>query len=369
MTDTITLKAPAGMALYEWSSTTDFIQVNDSSIRFSVKEDAQVKLNIERSPGCVASDEIAVTVLQLPAIDLGEDIKECDGRSVSLRSAIVPFGITWNTGANDPEISVTRSGTYFATVKNAAGCAAADTVKVTFMALPVFTLGKDTALCEGSVYNLVPRGNAADYLWQDGSHAASFPLDKPGEYWAQVTDQNNCIFRDTLVITNINKNPSGFLEDAMDICIGRNYTITVSQKYQQYLWSDGSKQSQLIIKDTGTITLRVTDAAGCRGDDAIHITGEQCLRGVFIPNSFTPDNDGNNDVFRPVVYDDITDYHLTIFSRWGQKVFQSFSPAEGWNGLVNGLPQPSGGFVYIMTFTTTQNNKKEYRKGQLLLVR
>ncbi|BAV04034.1 gliding motility-associated C-terminal domain-containing protein [Filimonas lacunae] len=88
---------------------------------------------------------------------------------------------------------------------------------------------------------------------------------------------------------------------------------------------------------------------------------------VFIPNAFSPNGDGLNDVIK--VYSmAVKELHLAIFNQWGQKVFETHDVAQGWDGLVNGKPQPSGVYMYVCRAVLTNGNTIT-KKGSVNLVR
>jgi gliding motility-associated-like protein len=87
-----------------------------------------------------------------------------------------------------------------------------------------------------------------------------------------------------------------------------------------------------------------------------------------MPNAFTPNGDGRNDVFRypPSAGNKFISLH--IFNRWGQKIFESRNAATGWNGRVNGTTQPADTYVYVLE-TETLNGRKRIHKGNVTLIR
>jgi len=87
---------------------------------------------------------------------------------------------------------------------------------------------------------------------------------------------------------------------------------------------------------------------------------------VFFPNAFTPNGDGLNDQFKPVVYS-LSDFHWKIFNRIGQLVFETNEYNKGWDGRVHGQPAVPGVYVWICSYT--RNHKVEMKKGTLVLIR
>jgi gliding motility-associated-like protein len=87
-----------------------------------------------------------------------------------------------------------------------------------------------------------------------------------------------------------------------------------------------------------------------------------------VPSAFSPNNDGMNDVFR-TMNSDLTKYRLLIFNRWGEKVFESEDPADGWDGRFKGFPQDIGVYVYQIEYQTPSSSVSKLLSGNLTLVR
>ena len=87
-----------------------------------------------------------------------------------------------------------------------------------------------------------------------------------------------------------------------------------------------------------------------------------------MPNAFTPNNDGLNDEFKPVMsYTTSGNYSLKIFSRTGEVIFQSSDPQNGWDGTVNGKPAPAGAYVYTISAETQESGLFE-QTGTVILM-
>jgi gliding motility-associated-like protein len=150
-----------------------------------------------------------------------------------------------------------------------------------------------------------------------------------------------------------------------EICRGATMTITAGSGYTSYLWNDNSVAPALTIKQPGLYWVEVSDSNNCSGKDSITIS--PCEK-FFIPNAFTPNNDGLNDIFKPIILGTLVNYKFTIYDRWGQLVFQSSEIGKGWNGMMNGSYQPAGVYVWTCRYQTV-GNKENFRKGTVVLVR
>ena len=140
-----------------------------------------------------------------------------------------------------------------------------------------------------------------------------------------------------------------------------------------YSWSpstdldDASAQSP--ISSTGstiTYTLTVTDANGCESEDSVTVVVLDLLN-VAIPNAFSPNGDGKNDVFRPVLISGAELIDFSVFNRWGERVFWSDDINVGWDGTVQGKATEMDTYLFIARFL--ERNKTKVLNGSLTLVR
>lgn len=128
------------------------------------------------------------------------------------------------------------------------------------------------------------------------------------------------------------------------------------------------QDSLLHALKAGFYQYEVADTNGCALAGSASITSpfQNCL--VVMPTAFSPNGDGNNDVFRPRIYDAVKQYTLSIFNRWGAMVYQTQDPQAGWDGSYKGMVQDQQAFIYVCTFHDRNNDLKEFR-GSVVLVR
>lgn len=93
---------------------------------------------------------------------------------------------------------------------------------------------------------------------------------------------------------------------------------------------------------------------------------------LFVPNIFSPNDDGSNDIFKPSSNCVVSEYQLKIFSRWGRLVFESKRLEDGWDGKVKGSTLPADVYVYFIQYTFEETEgelEKEILKGDVTLIR
>jgi len=112
----------------------------------------------------------------------------------------------------------------------------------------------------------------------------------------------------------------------------------------------------------------ITDVNGCFSKDSVTVNVIPPDE-VFIPDAFTPNNDGLNDIFIPILSGNTFLKSLAVFNRWGQEVFFTASPNNGWDGKFKGKSEEIGVFVYHFTGINTETGDEIEKKGNVLLVR
>ncbi len=155
-------------------------------------------------------------------------------------------------------------------------------------------------------------------------------------------------------------------------CKGTQFLVNPPPGYFGFLWSTGSTDHVLRVDDTGTYW--VACEAGCAAAvfiDTIHVSAINCDCFSDIPTAFTPNNDGRNDGFKPLIQSEckFDDYRFSVYNRWGERVFMTENPAERWNGEYHGIPVELGVYMYDVTYTNVLNKKKLFYKGDVTLIR
>lgn len=202
----------------------------------------------------------------------------------------------------------TTSGIYTDNFTNANGCDSTRTLNLTV--LPKSSTFIDTTICEGQNY----MGYTTD-----------------GIYTNTYTSTNGCDSVHTIAL-HVNPLPRPTLGADTAICSGDLFTISPGS-FDTYLWQDGSTLSSFTVNTGGIYTVTVTNQCGEK-TTAVRVKDTVC--DIRFPSAFTPNGDGKNDCFRVLNGFKITDYHLEIYNRWGQKVFETDNPSDCWNGNVAG---------------------------------
>ncbi|MEO5591420.1 MAG: gliding motility-associated C-terminal domain-containing protein [Chitinophagaceae bacterium] len=368
-TDTIHLQAPVGFLNYTWSPAYAISATSGQEVIVNPKVDTLYTIIVEKAGGCFGYDSIKITVKHSPAIQLGNDTSFCAGDSAVLNAGNTFNDYLWSNGAISQQLSVFNANTYSVMATTIDGCKTYDTIKIiTVFVNPVVKLDNDSTLCTETKKILSP-GNFSSYQWQDGSNGPSYSVTALGKYYVKVTDSHHCTSSDTIIINRLAPGPSKFLPPDTGLCnYGGKLELKPTRSYNQYLWSNGATTATINIIQPGIYWLQATDEHNCAGKDSIIVRAEDCMIGFYVPSAFSPNHDGKNDIFRPLLFGNIKSYHFTIYNRWGQLVFDATDPAKGWDGNVNGQMQNINIFIWTCSYQF-EGQELLIKKGTVTLIK
>ena len=171
--------------------------------------------------------------------------------------------------------------------------------------------------------------------------------------------------------------PTPIIKMETDTTIPRGHSIqldpAVTGAISSYEWTPVNGLSDPTIPDpiaspisSITYELQVTDQDGCDASGKIAIT---VFDPVILPNAFSPNGDGHDDVFRIPPSISIELFNFSIFNRWGQRVFSTANPGEGWDGTIHGILQPADTYVWEIEYENPIARKRMVAKGTVILIR
>lgn len=276
---------------------------------------------------------------------------------------------TWSDNSIDTVLYINVPGTYTVTAESGKYCSDRTDVFVVNRVNESFSLGNDTVICDGSSLLLQVSVPGASYLWQDGSISNIYNVVKSGYYTLSV-DINGC--KEVHTINVEIQNAYQDLGDDILQCVNEPLNIMLlanTVANDNITWSDGSHGTFLKIKDTGMYWVHVTGA--CDSKDTVHIQTVLCDCNLAIPSVFTPNGDGLNDIFRPLIHPGcpVQFFLLNIYNRFGQLVYSGTDPLHGWDGLQNGMFCDMGTYMYTFTFKGGTQGQEHTQKGDLTLIR
>lgn len=258
----LVLKPGISGATYQWQ--------NGSSLdQFVVNQPGKYWVRVTAANGCFKPDTIAVAYVTAQNVQLGADTILCRGETLLLQANIPGGQYLWNTGSVADQISVTTTGNYWVGVTSGL-CTVKDTISVSFNDKPVFDLGNDSSLCDGTTLVLRPGIGNATYQWQDNSVADTFLVKQPGLYGVTVK-RAGCAVNDE-VSFSYKSLPVLKLGKDTSICMNAQLEIDATHaSIASYLWQDGLTAASRRIDRADSYRLEVTGINGCINRDTIKV--------------------------------------------------------------------------------------------------
>lgn len=222
---------------------------------------------------------VVATIKEVPTAGLtpNGDMNLCEGETKTL-TASGNGTYTWlrnNTlisGQSANTLAVTQAAPYKVVVTGANGCTDTSIVaNITSVPKPVINLGNDTAVCANEVLQLNAGNQGATYIWNTNNTTQTIDVTTPGQYSVTVTNNFNCIARDTINVTHLDF-PLVDLGADTAICPTQPLTLNAENPGSTYLWNDGSTTQSILVNQTGTYAVVVTNADRCKGTDTINVS-------------------------------------------------------------------------------------------------
>jgi len=381
-----------GAKTYTWSPATGLSCTNCPSPVVNATTTTMYSVTGVDSIGCIATDNVIVTVNPLPAIYAGEDKTGCEGQPVQL-NATGGTSYIWSpatglscTSCADPIALIDTTTTYTVNGTDINGCSNSDEVTVNIIRKQSVTYSKDDSLCIGQEMSLFATGGTS-YTWSPATGLNSTQGEvvtaQPGAttQYRVIIKQGDC-FTDTGYTTvyvfsppTIDAGPDQDLRGGAEVRLE-----TRSSNVATYIWSpvdglscSGCANPVASPRRTTTYKVTATSPEGCTAEDDVTVfvtcNGDQ----LFIPNTFTPNNDGLNDIFYPQGKGLTTVLRFSVYTRWGELIFDRQNiplndPAYGWNGTYKGDPLKPDVFVYIVR-AQCEDGKPIEIKGDISLLR
>ena len=367
-TGTITASASGGISPYEfsidggsnWNGTGNFTGLAAGGYTIIVR-DANLCSSSGVSITLTGPSEIALSDTTITDLDCNGDSN--GSINITVAGGNGPYTFNWTTSdgsglvSTDEDQTGLTGGTYDLTIQDSNGCTKDFSLDVNEPEALQITVTPTDITCYGEAdgqasVDVTGGTGSYTYTWSDGQTAAIAVNLGPGDYAVTVTDENNC---SDVAVATINE-PDAILTDpeiTLETCPGTNdgaISLNIEGGIGIYtiLWSDGAIDESISSIGAGTYTVEITDANMCTFNDTIEVTliAETCLR---IPNLFTPNGDGKNDVWD---IESIQLYHnvvIEIYTRWGKLIFRSDNGYQDpWDGTFKGKELPMDSYHYII---------------------
>ena len=284
--------------------------------------------------------------------------------------------------------SFADSGTYYAQIVTFGGCKTTDSTHVKIIGTDV-KLGSDQSICKGKSVQLNAAGGSG-YMWSPVIGLSDATIANPKAspeitttYTVKVTDDFGCSNSGSVTIKLLNSIAVKAIISGPDFICRPTDTANFSNSSLGRItyanWDFGNGQSSTLfnppvqdyIADLNrtdySVRLIVTDSANCK-DTAYHVMKVEINCYIAVPSAFTPNGDRLNDYLYPLHAYKATDLIFRVYNRLGQLVFETKDWTKKWDGTVKGEPQPSGVYVWMLSYTDA-NKKYVSLKGSTILIR
>ncbi|WP_447642148.1 MULTISPECIES: PKD domain-containing protein [Chitinophagaceae] len=395
--DSLQLHAISSSAkTYKWSPLSSTIIHPETADPTVFPKDTTIYTVVVTDQGCVDSATVTVNVLDFIDVKISDTIA-CRGDSLTLHPTSQALSFAWtktagsdtlnNSNIKNPALLATNDDSYHIEA-NLGKCTANTDITIRTANYPTVSVYQDTTICYGSSATLTGTTDATNYIWSTGNNSSLTQTVTPTSttpYTLYVTSPNSYCPK------TVSNTATVRVEQPFTVSLGNDTTIVYSQPLvlhaalntsdsaftyswtpNTYLSNDDSAYVTAIIPKGITIqyyNVTATSPFGCKTSDQIRLNIFQTAPDIFVPTGFTPNQDGKNDIVRPILAGIKEFQFFQIFNRWGQLVFATQREGEGWNGLFHGQPQQGGStFVYHVRGTDYLGNIID-KTGTIVLIR
>ena len=342
--------------------------------------------------GCKNRDSVKVRVVDHINLQAMADTVICSTDSIRMHLLSDGLKYSWTPAAQfiNPvvadAVAITNSSTLYEVTASTGSCRATARVKVTAIPYPVAHAGADTSVCFNTSAELKGNIIGSSFIWSPAASLSNAgiltPIARPSLTTAYVLtayDTKGCPKPgyDTVVVRPL---------PAIHAFAGNDTSIITTQPLQlnatggvKYAWSPANYLSAADIAnpvaliDQANASLQynvlVYNEIGCSATAHVNVKVYKTAPSVFVPNAFSPNGDGRNDILRPIAAGIQQIEYFNVYNRWGKLVFSSKNgEAAGWNGRLSGKDQEVDTYVWIIR-AIDYKGKLFTEKGVVLLIR
>lgn len=345
-----------------------------------------VLLTAEGSGDCTgtSTDEILVEVINGPFINpnfLVNQVDDCELKTVQIEDLSEGDDLEywWDMGdgatysSQNPDHIYDEPGTFTITLTIYEPVCDQDQVMMVDVQVVEaldMELPPDITIChyvEGVALDGANLGPGATYEWSTGETTQSIFATEPGVYTLEGTT-NNCTGSDEIIVS---QSPQINTDHTITACEGTQAYIQVPYDgSSEYNWCQGEATQYIYADEPGDYCFQFVDELGCLQEGNVHLIHINHDADLYIPNTFTPNNDGRNDVFLPVGTE-VRDYEFSVFNRWGDLVFETEDQSQVWDGSYQGSDHyiQDGVYSFKVAYNGTCSAEKIVKTGYITVIR
>ncbi len=352
--DMVVLTAIADLNEYQWCLNGVEL-AGENANQLTANSPGSYSLVVTNQNCSSTSEDVIVSLTQLPVVSITPvgDVQTCSSAMLIQATSNAP--VQWYHdgsiifGANSLNYAATTDGTYYFIASNGNCSTTSEVVNLIFLEdLNIHISASNELPCEGEVVELSATDGFESYLWSNGQTAQEISVNAGGTY--SVTGTNG--------ICSDNANYDLLFEELPVVNAGPDTLSPCDEGLQLYAYGEGELAwlpnstlddlgggSAFVSPDVNTIYTLTVSNDNCRNNDDVLVMAN-CTE-VHIPNIFTPNGDGKNDMFE-IQARGVVKFDLRIFDRWGVLVFESKSPSNKWNGKSDGGDVVDGTYFWIL---------------------
>ena len=388
--DNLVLQA-SGTGNFSWTPPVNIINANTATPTVSPLTTTTYYVELDDN-GCRNRDSVKVNVVSFVTLQAMADTTICRTDTIQLRVNSNGLQYAWtpasqfiNATVKNPFAFTNNAMTNYQVTATIGGCSATDNIIVTTVPYPVVNAGTDFSICYNARAQLNGMTDGSSWQWAPASLVSNPNLLNPVSYPPRTTNYILTAFdtrgcpkptSDTIRVTVLPK---------MRVSAGRDTSVIVNQPLQltatggiNYDWIPATYLSAADISNPVSIfpnpatgiqyKVIVYSTQGCKDSAYINIKVFKTKPTIFVPTAFTPNNDGKNDLLRPIAVGISNIEYFNIYNRWGQLLFSTTINGQGWDGRINGVLQSTGTFVWTVK-ATDYTGEAYFQKGVVTLIR
>ena len=341
--------------------------------------------------GCINTDSVYVRVTDKVNLITMADTIICQGDTLQLKVLSDGLNYSWTPASNfiNPftanPIAITSSTTLYQVTANIGSCIAKKQLRVLTAPYPYVNAGADTMLCFNTKGQLNGSTNGSSFKWSPSIYVSNSNVLNPAIFPSKNTkfaltayDNKGCPKAGidsimVMVLPNIN----AFAGNDTAIILGQDLQLNATGG-TNYVWSPNDGLSAPNISNPIArfgepiqgirYQVSVYNQAGCVDTASFFLKVFSTLPTVFVPSAFTPNNDGKNDLLRPIGAGIKSLEDFSVYNRWGRLVFSTRQNTKGWDGTISGVPQGTGTFIWSVKAIDYLGNVYN-KQGTVVLLR
>jgi gliding motility-associated-like protein len=388
--DTLQLNA-VGNGSFIWTPNYNINNLNISNPLVSPDITTTYRVTLTDPFGCVGSDSVKISVINAITQFAPNDTTICKTDSIILKLTSNALYYQWseipsgnslnNPGIKNP-VAIPLTSTTYHVVGSIGKCIAQNDINVKVVPYPNANAGIDQTVCFGYSAQLNASGGSI-YTWSPAAFLNNRLIANPLainptaniRYIVTVTDTLGCPkpVKDTIVVfvAKITAN-AGPRDTAIVLDQPLLLQATGSTKYlwspNQWLTNNAIANPVALPQTDIEYIVKVSNNVGCFDYDSIRVHLFKIDAGLYVPTAFTPNGDGLNDVFRPIILGMKSLNIFKVYNRWGQLLYSGTDAQKGWDGNFAGKGQDPATYVWYAEGTDYRNNKIK-KKGYVVLIR